>query len=100
MAEVGAPLQLWPGESLGGCEGLVVRLRADEHAYTCVLRTQAGVVYSQRFTPRLGYNTLRLPFNAFRAAAPNAPPLQPGGWRLRAGGAGWSLLAPPGLSSA
>ncbi|KAL4433778.1 hypothetical protein ABPG75_000219 [Micractinium tetrahymenae] len=76
-AEVGAPLQLPAGESLQGAEGLVLRLRSDEHAYTCVLRAAGGMLYTNRFGTRTGYNTLRLPFNTFRPVNPEDPPLRP-----------------------
>ena len=80
LAEVGAKLALKEAAGLGGCEGLVLRaLSLDEHAYTCVLRTAAGHSYSAKFNTRLGYNTLRLPFNQFRALGQEDPPLQPGG---------------------
>ncbi|KAL4853981.1 Glutamate-1-semialdehyde 2 [Chlorella vulgaris] len=78
MAEVGAQLQLPPSQTLHGCEGVVLRTRADEHAYTCVLRTSSGGQYGAKFNTRPGYNTIRLPFNAFRPASTDGVPLQPG----------------------
>ncbi len=78
IAEVGAPLQLPEGESLEGADGLVLRLRADEHAYTCVLRVAGGALYTNRFGTRVGYNTLRLPFNTFRPVNADDPLLRPG----------------------
>ena len=78
LAEVGAQLQLPSSESLHGSEGLVVRVRADEHPYTFVVRTSGGSLYSAKFTTRPGYSTVRLPFNTFRPAAQEDPPLQPG----------------------
>ncbi|KAL4450724.1 hypothetical protein ABPG77_001080 [Micractinium sp. CCAP 211/92] len=77
IAEVGAPLQLPEGESLEGADGLVLRVRADEHAYTCVLRVAGGALYTNRFGTRVGYNTLRLPFNTFRPVNADDPPLRP-----------------------
>jgi len=77
---VGAQLSLPPGESLAGAEGLVLRVKADEHPYTCVLRTAGGALYTNKFSTRHGYNTLRLPFNIFRPVNPDDPPLRPGGW--------------------
>lgn len=56
----------------------MLRLRADEHAYTCVLRTSSGGQYGAKFNTRPGYNTIRLPFNAFRPASTDGVPLQPG----------------------
>lgn len=78
IAEVGAPLQLPVGESLEGADGVVLRLRSDEHPYTCVLRAAGGAVYTNRFGTRNGYNTLRLPFNTFRPVNAEDPPLRPG----------------------
>lgn len=78
VAEVGAPLAMPDAAGLVGCEGLLVRARADEQSYTCVLRTAGGAAYTARFTTRPGYNTLRLPFNTFRPANQEDPPLQPG----------------------
>ncbi|KAI7843407.1 hypothetical protein COHA_003004 [Chlorella ohadii] len=80
LAEVGAPVQL-PYEdpaALNASEALVVRLLGDEHPYTCVLRTRAGITYTTRFATRHGYNTVRLPFNIFRPVVVDDPPLQPG----------------------
>jgi hypothetical protein len=94
LAEVGAKLALKEAAGLGGCEGLVLRaLSLDEHAYTCVLRTSAGHSYSAKFNTRLGYNTLRLPFNQFRALSQEDPPLQPGGCALtRVAGRLWACV--------
>lgn len=80
LAEVGAPLQLPYSDqaALDGAEALVVRLLADEHPYTCVLRTRGGITYTARFSTRHGYNTVRLPFNTFRPVVMDDPPLQPG----------------------
>lgn len=78
LAEVGAPLRLPEGESLEGSDGLVLRLRSDEHPYTCVLRAAGGRLYTNRFGTREGYNTLRLPFNTFRPVNAEDPPLRPG----------------------
>lgn len=77
LAEVGAPLRLPEGESLEGSDGLVLRLRSDEHPYTCVLRAAGGRLYTNRFGTREGYNTLRLPFNTFRPVNAEDPPLRP-----------------------
>ncbi len=64
--------------ALNASEALVVRLLGDEHPYTCVLRTRAGITYTTRFATRHGYNTVRLPFNIFRPVVVDDPPLQPG----------------------
>ncbi|EFN51818.1 hypothetical protein CHLNCDRAFT_59780 [Chlorella variabilis] len=77
LAEVGAQLQLADADTLAGCEGLVLRVRADEHPYTCVVRT-ASTLYTCKFNTRPGYNTVRLPFNTFRPASQEDLPLQPG----------------------
>ena len=83
LAEAGAALDAALAARLAGGEGLVVRAKADEHAYSCVLRTAGGHTYTARFSTRHGYNTLRLPFNTFRPALEaDAPPLAPGAPRV------------------
>jgi hypothetical protein len=75
---VGAPLELPHGGSLAGSEGLVLRLLGDAHAYTAVVETAEGRVYNSKFTTRLGWSTVRLPFSGFvPARAGAAPPLDP-----------------------
>jgi hypothetical protein len=78
LAEVGAPLEPPRAAELRGSEGLLLRVRADEHAYTCVVRTAAGATHTTKFSTRSGYSTVRLPFNTFRPVSQDDPPLVPG----------------------
>lgn len=78
LAEVGAALEAKRAAELRGSEGLLLRVRADEHAYTCVVRTASGATHTAKFSTRLGYSTVRLPFNTFRSVSQDDPPLSPG----------------------
>jgi len=64
-------------EVLGGTDGLLIRMLGDGNVYTCTLSTKSGSEYSLRFTTSLGYNTVRLAFNAFRPSDPQDGPLDP-----------------------
>lgn len=64
-AEVGAPLELPHGGSLEGAEGLLLRVMGDGQSYSAVIETVTGATYFAKFTTRLGYSTVRLPFNTF-----------------------------------
>lgn len=93
LAEVGARLQPAHAEHVfGDSEGVVVRCRADDHVYSCVVRTTGGATYATKFSTRTGYNTQRLPWNTFRPLAQEEPPLVPGArWGVRGGGEVWRV---------
>ena len=65
-AQVGAPLHELPhGATLGGTEGLLIRLKGDAHQYTAVVETTDGKAYGTTFLTRTGYSTVRLPWSMF-----------------------------------
>ncbi|KAF5841365.1 hypothetical protein DUNSADRAFT_13233 [Dunaliella salina] len=78
FAEIGAPVeQKLPGGDprTANTEGLTLRLRGDGNIYTCILTTDDGRYYA-RFPTRVNaYSSVRLPYNAFRAAQQGQPPL-------------------------
>lgn len=79
VAEMGAKMERPFGDSLVGCEALVLRLRGDGHPYTLLLATKDGRTYSNRFQTRDGFSTARLPFYTFNPtdAESAAVPLDP-----------------------
>jgi len=50
---------------LAGTEGLVMRVFGDGQNYTFSFEMADGAVYTSKVTPRVGFSTLRLPFNSF-----------------------------------
>mmetsp|Transcript_1916 Transcript_1916/g.4855 ORF Transcript_1916/g.4855 Transcript_1916/m.4855 type:complete len:692 (+) Transcript_1916:52-2127(+) len=78
FAEIGAPVeQKLPGgdQRTANTEGLTLRVRGDGNIYTCILTTDDGRYYA-RFPTRVNaYSSVRLPYNAFRAAQQGQPPL-------------------------
>ena len=48
--------------------------RGDNQPYTCTLKGKNGDLYTTRFTAKKGYNSIKLPLNAFKSARNNKSP--------------------------
>jgi len=64
-ALVSAPIDEATRSSLAGCDGLVMRILGDNRPYIFVVETEDGRTFSYRFSARVGFSTVRLPFSLF-----------------------------------
>lgn len=81
--EVAKKLEFPPGISLDRYEGLVLSVCGDGKMYSLILEACSmddpshKILYSARFSTRLGYSRIRVPFSSFRPVNPNDPALDP-----------------------
>lgn len=81
--ELAKKLALSPGVSLDRYEGLVLSVCGDGKIYNLILEACSmddpshKILYFARFTTRLGYSRIRIPFSSFRPMNPEDPALDP-----------------------
>mmetsp|Transcript_26766 Transcript_26766/g.85936 ORF Transcript_26766/g.85936 Transcript_26766/m.85936 type:complete len:568 (+) Transcript_26766:63-1766(+) len=75
IAQIGADITTPGSEGFKGYEGLVLRVLGDGKAYTAELRAANGQLHVCRFNTKIGWSTIRLPFNSFRPLNPEHPPM-------------------------
>eukprot|EP00249_Psilotum_nudum_P018801 c26969_g2_i1 orf=263-1474(-) len=79
--EVTKKLSLPPGLSLERFEGLLLSVRGDGKVYSLILEACSmdnppqNMIYFARFSTRIGYSRVRIPFNIFRPLNLKDPPL-------------------------
>ena len=67
-----------PCGDLQDCDSLVARVLGDGKPYLAVLADEEGHKYKYKISTRLGFSTVRMPFNRFRAESSKSPPMRPG----------------------